>query len=118
MNSNQPIDQAKESKTTKTSKQENKRGIQTKNQKNKVPEISAPRVFPVCPLPPTPLEMRQMTSVPKQWSQSRESLPDSAYEEISDEFLEGAFHPDRHEEITRELGSNPKNQSENQNGVK
>ena len=54
------------------------------------------------PLPPTLLEMKWMTKIPRYWSQSRESLLDRTYEEISDKVLEGAFHPDGHKEIAKE----------------
>ena len=59
-----------------------------------------------------------MTNIPKCWSQSRESLLDRAYEEISDEFLEGAFHPDGHKEITKEPELNTEVQVGNQNKIK
>ena len=62
--------------------------------------------------------MKQMTNIPRHWSQSRESLLDSAYEEISDEFLEGAFHPDGHKEITKEPELNTEVQVGNQNKMK
>ena len=118
METNKTVSLTKTGRVNKPLKQENKRENQPKNQKCKVPEISAPRIFPVCPLPPTPLEMRQMTSVPRHWSQSRESLLDSAYEEISDEFLEGAFHPDGHKEITKEPELNTEVQVGDQNKKK
>ena len=50
--------QTKVGKANKPLKQENKSCIQVKKQKNKVPNISAPKIFPVHPLPLTPLEMR------------------------------------------------------------
>ena len=59
-----------------------------------------------------------MTSVPRHWSQSRESLPDCAYEEISDEFLEGAFHPDGHKEMIKESRPNTGIYLENQYQMK
>ena len=99
-------------------KQETKRENQSKNQKHKVPEISSPKIFPMCPLPPIPLEMKRMTKIPRYWSQSRESLLDRAYEEISDEFLEGAFHPGGHKEITKEPELNTEVQVGNQNKIK
>ena len=55
----------------------------------------------MCPLPPTPLEMKQMTKMPRYWSQSKESLFDRAYEEISEKYLEGAFYPDGHKGIVK-----------------
>ena len=69
------------------------------------------------PLPPTPLEMKRMTKIPRYWSQSRESLLDRAYEEISEKFLEGAFHPDGHKEIFGEPELNTGVQVGNQNKI-
>ena len=59
-----------------------------------------------------------MTKIPRYWSQSRESLLDRAYEEISDKFLEGAFHPDGHKEIAKEPELNTEVQVGNQNKIK
>ena len=55
-----------------------------------------------------------MTNIPRCWSQSRESLLDTVYEEISDDFLEGVFHPDGHKEITKEPELNTEVQVGNQ----
>ena len=71
----------------------------------------------MCPLPPTPLEMKQMTQIPRYWSQSRESLLDRAYEETSEKFLEEAFHPDGHKEIFKEPELNTGIQVGNQNKI-
>ena len=59
-----------------------------------------------------------MTKIPRYWSQSRESLLDRAYEEISEKFLEGAFHPDGHKEIVKEPELNTGVQVGNQNKIK
>ena len=59
-----------------------------------------------------------MTKIPRYWSQSRESLLDRAYEEISDKFLEGAFHPDGHKEIAKEPELKTEVQIGNQNKIK
>ena len=68
---NDKVSLIKTGKANKPLKQEIKRENQPRNQKCKVPEISAPKIFPMCPLPPTPLEMKQMTKIPRYWSQSR-----------------------------------------------
>ena len=72
----------------------------------------------MCPLPPTPLEMKQMTKYPDIGHKSRESLFDRAYEEISEKFLEGVFHPDVHKEIVKEPELNTGVQVGNQNKIK
>ena len=117
MKTNDKVSLIKTGKANKPLKQENKRENQSRNQKCKVPEISAPKIFPMHPLPPTPLEMKQMTKIPRYWSQSRESLLDRAYEEISEKFLEGAFHPDGHKEIFKEPELNTGVQVGNQNKI-
>ena len=58
MKTNDKVSLIKTGKANKPLKQENKRENQSRNQKRKVPEISAPKIFPMCPLPPTPLEMK------------------------------------------------------------
>ena len=84
MITNNKVSLIKTGKANKPLKQETKREHQSKIQKCKVPEISAPKIFPKHPVPPTPLEMKRMTKIPRYSSQSRESLLDRAYEEISD----------------------------------
>ena len=74
MKTNDKVSLIKTGKANKSLKQEIKRENQSRNQKCKVLEISAPKIFPMHPLPPTPLEMKRMTKIPRYWSQSRESL--------------------------------------------
>ena len=118
METNKTVNPIKTGKANKPLKQEIKRENQPKNQKCKVPKISAPKIFPMHPLPPNSFEMKQMTKIPRHWSQFRESLLDRVYEEISNEFLEVAFHPDGHKEITKEPELNTEVQVGNQNKKK
>ena len=59
-----------------------------------------------------------MAKIPRYWSQSKESLLDKAYEEISEKVLEGAFHPDGHKEIAKEPELSTGVQAGNQNKIK
>ena len=57
MRTNNKVSLIKTGKANKPLKQEISLN-QSKIQKHKVPEVSAPKIFPMCPLPPTPLEMK------------------------------------------------------------
>ena len=59
MKTNNKVSLIKTGKANKPLKQEiKKRKISLEIRKHKVPEISAPKIFPMHPLPPTPLEMK------------------------------------------------------------